>query len=137
MSRTARVFEGRDGDYYVCSDDLDHLDERGPSYESKASAMRAAARDGYTHAVGSGTYRDGVTSLLPEVMVGRFERAVEEQIASAKRGITASSLNGDTMTDAQDLITNVLLFISSTEGRDEAMSRVEAAIQHYLETDDD
>lgn len=52
----ARIFEDVGG-YYICDDSLDYLDARGAAYPNKASAMRSAAEQGYTHARGSGTYR--------------------------------------------------------------------------------
>jgi hypothetical protein len=58
----ARIFEDIGG-YYVCDDDLDYRDTRGPVYPTKAAALRAAAED-YTHATGSGTYwGDAIRSL--------------------------------------------------------------------------
>ena len=63
--RVARIFESVGG-YYVCSDEPDYLDTRGRGYPTKAAAMRAAKADGYTHAVGSGTYWDGVARLRGE-----------------------------------------------------------------------
>jgi hypothetical protein len=53
--RVARVFEDVGG-YYVCDDAEDFLDMRGRAYDTKAEALRAANRSGYTHATGSGTY---------------------------------------------------------------------------------
>ncbi len=52
----ARVFADVGG-YYVCDDSSNFLDTRGCSYRSKAQALRAAYESGYTHAVGSGSYR--------------------------------------------------------------------------------
>jgi hypothetical protein len=60
-ARIARVFEDVGG-YYVC-------DEDGPMYTggrahgTKAAALRAAAREGYTHATGSGCHWSGVRSI--------------------------------------------------------------------------
>ncbi len=56
--RMARIFESVGG-YYVCSDELDYLDTRGWAYPAKAAARQAAKEAGYTHAVGSGAYRQG------------------------------------------------------------------------------
>lgn len=58
MDKVARIFSDTDG-YHVCSEELPYLDARGPAFRTKADALRHAARAGYTHAVGSGTYRDG------------------------------------------------------------------------------
>ena len=55
---TARIFADVGG-YFVCDDGLDYLDARGYAHASKADALRAAYRKGYTHAVGSGCYRSG------------------------------------------------------------------------------
>ena len=55
--KTAYIFEDVNG-YYICDPD-GPLDTRGKAYPSKAAALRAAAYEGYTHAEGSGTYRDG------------------------------------------------------------------------------
>jgi len=52
----ARIFQEPTGLYHVCND-AGPLDARGTGHRTKAEAMRAAARDGYTHARGSGTYR--------------------------------------------------------------------------------
>lgn len=57
--KVARIFADVGG-YYVCDNDLPYLDARGRAYETKADAMRAAYESGYTHAVGSGVYRQGV-----------------------------------------------------------------------------
>ena len=54
----ARIFEDVGG-YYVCSDDSDCLDARGNGYDTKAAALRAAYAAGYTHAIGSGAYKQG------------------------------------------------------------------------------
>ncbi len=67
MSRTerkvARVFEEPTGLYHVCGDSLTWLDARGPGCRSKADALRLAMDCGYTHAVGSGTYWEGVRAI--------------------------------------------------------------------------
>lgn len=56
-SREVYIFEDVGG-YYIC--DVDGpLDTRGKAYPTKAAALRAALNEGYTHAKGSGTYRDG------------------------------------------------------------------------------
>jgi hypothetical protein len=54
----ARIFQEPTGKYYICDDASDYLDARGPGYDTKAAALRAAASgpDAYTHATGSGTY---------------------------------------------------------------------------------
>lgn len=63
MKRIARVFADCDG-YHWCDESLDFLDARGRAYKTKAEAMRAAYVFGeYTHATGSGTYRDGVRAI--------------------------------------------------------------------------
>jgi len=69
--KTARIF--RDvGGYYVCDDDLDYLDARGHAYPTKAAALRAAWEQGYTHAVGSGCYREG--SIAGQIDVSELRR---------------------------------------------------------------
>jgi hypothetical protein len=65
---TARIFEEADGKYYICDDDAEILDARGKGHPTKAEAMRAAADMGYTHAVGSGTYWEGVRKLPQDVV---------------------------------------------------------------------
>jgi hypothetical protein len=56
-SRKVYIFEDVDG-YHIC--DVDGpLDARGKAYPTKAEALRAALYEGYTHAEGSGTYRNG------------------------------------------------------------------------------
>jgi hypothetical protein len=62
MTKTARIFEDVGG-YHVCSDELDHLDARGPAYKTKAEALRIADYEGYTHATGSGCPWDGVRRI--------------------------------------------------------------------------
>jgi len=54
MLSVARIFEESDG-YHVCNEESDTLDARGKAYPTKAEALRAADRMGYTHAIGSGT----------------------------------------------------------------------------------
>ena len=54
--KVARIFEERTGKYHICDEDSEALDARGKGYEFKVDALRAAARQGYTHATGSGTY---------------------------------------------------------------------------------
>ncbi len=61
--KTARIFEEPTGKYHICDDGLDYLDARGHAHDTKADAMRAAARDGYIHAIGSGTYWDGIKRI--------------------------------------------------------------------------
>ena len=61
MRQIARIFSECTGKYYVCADSLPSLDVRGRGYDTKADAMRTAYRNGYTHGVGSGTYRRGAT----------------------------------------------------------------------------
>jgi len=58
--KTARIFADVGG-YYWCDDELDYLDARGKAHRTKADAQRAAKEAGYTHAVGSGSYGDGIT----------------------------------------------------------------------------
>lgn len=64
LNKIARVFEDIGG-YYFC-DDVRPLDARGFAYPTKAEAQRAAVRDGYTHGIGSGMYRDGVSKLITD-----------------------------------------------------------------------
>ena len=76
--RVARIFEDVGG-YYVCDDALDYLDARGMPHATKAAALRAAATDYgdgefYTHAVGSGTYWDGVRAIPARFNVGAHRR---------------------------------------------------------------
>jgi hypothetical protein len=65
MKKIARIFLESDGRYYICPEDGDFYDARGRGHNSKSSALRAAWRDGYTHAIGSGTYWGGVRSIPP------------------------------------------------------------------------
>lgn len=62
QSNIARIFEDVGG-YHVCSDALSHLDARGRGYATKADALRAAVREGYTHAVGSGAPWEGTRRI--------------------------------------------------------------------------
>ena len=72
MTMVARFFEDVGG-FYVCVEDPDFLDARGITCEPKAEALRLAYRAGYTHAVGSGTYREGVASIRGMVRLGRWD----------------------------------------------------------------
>jgi hypothetical protein len=47
--KIARIHTASTGIYHVTDDSLDHLDERGTGYVTKADAMRQAAWAGYTH----------------------------------------------------------------------------------------
>ena len=67
----ARVFEDVGG-YYVCDDSLPYLDARGYAHKTKSEAMRAAFEQGYTHAVGSGAYRQGA-KIENQVDVSRLD----------------------------------------------------------------
>lgn len=55
MKKIARIFEDMGGYFWV--DEDCPLDTSGHCYGNKVSAVRSAAREGYTHVVGSGTYR--------------------------------------------------------------------------------
>jgi len=70
---TARIFQEADGYYYVCDDALDYLDCRGCGYRSKAAALRGAYAAGYTHAIGSGAYKQG-GSIPSQVAITDTER---------------------------------------------------------------
>ena len=59
---TVCVFADVDG-YHWCDSQFDYLDARGKAYKTKADALRAAAREGYTHAYGSGTYWAGTRKI--------------------------------------------------------------------------
>ena len=63
MKRLARIFEECAGKYYYCDDRLPCLDARGKGFTTKKQALEAAYMAGFTHAVGSGTYRSGATIL--------------------------------------------------------------------------
>ena len=60
--KTARIFEESDG-YHVCNEASNYLDARGRGYKTKASALRAASYDGFTHAIGSGCYWSGIRKI--------------------------------------------------------------------------
>ena len=62
MNKTARIFEDVGG-YFVCDESSKFLDARGRPYGKKSDALRAASYMGYTHAIGSGTYWDGVRKI--------------------------------------------------------------------------
>jgi hypothetical protein len=52
-SQTVRVvYLAGTGGWCLSDDSLDYIDERGPSWPSKAEALRAASRYGYTHWIG-------------------------------------------------------------------------------------
>lgn len=78
----ARIFEDVGG-YYICDDSLDYLDARGNGYDSKAAALRAAYAAGYTHAIGSGAYKQGA-SILSQVAVTDWDRE-GHSLAQAER----------------------------------------------------
>ena len=61
--KVARIFQEPTGKYHICSEDSETLDARGKGHLTKAEAMIAAVRMGYTHAVGSGTYWGGIRKL--------------------------------------------------------------------------
>ena len=65
MKKVARIFSDIGG-YFICDNDLPYLDTRGGSYETKAQAMRIAPLLGYTHCVGSGTYKPDQVHKIPE-----------------------------------------------------------------------
>lgn len=66
--KIARIFADIGG-YYICDNHEDYLDARGVAYPSKAAALRAAAdnyggvQEPYTHAIGSGTYWQGIKRI--------------------------------------------------------------------------
>lgn len=62
MNKTARIFEDVGG-YYICDESSEFLDACGSSYSRISDALRAAIYNGYTHAIGSGTYWDGVKKI--------------------------------------------------------------------------
>ena len=70
--RIARVFEESDGFHFSCNS-LDYLDARGKAYKTKADALRAAFRCGYTHATGSGCYRKGVNVISCQVKLDEHD----------------------------------------------------------------
>lgn len=53
--KIARIFE-HSGRFYVCAEAAGRLDTSRGSFATKAAAMRGAKLQGYTHAIGSGTY---------------------------------------------------------------------------------
>jgi hypothetical protein len=63
--KVAWVFQEVDGLYRV-SNYHDILVTDGPGYKTKADALRAADRAGYTHAIGSGTYWPGIRRIPAE-----------------------------------------------------------------------
>lgn len=65
--KTARIFESTGG-YYVCNEELDYLDARGPGYPTKAQAMRAAYESGYTHCTGSGSYKPMIVARIASMI---------------------------------------------------------------------
>ncbi len=67
MEKVARIFEDTGG-YFICDDD-GYLDARGTAHKTKADAMRAAARNGYTHATGSGTPWGNEVRRIPKQYV--------------------------------------------------------------------
>ena len=75
MKKVARVFEECTGKYHYCDDALPYLDARGKAFDTKRQALEAAYMAGFTHAVGSGTYRSGATILsqVPQVADFRAE----------------------------------------------------------------
>ena len=67
MKKVARVFETSTGKYHYCEDNLSSLDARGKGFDTKRQAMEAAYMAGFTHAVGSVTYRQDVSTILSQV----------------------------------------------------------------------
>jgi hypothetical protein len=63
MSHVARIFQDQGNEYFVCDDDSSDLDARGTPHNTKFQAIRAAAQQGYTHAVGSGTWWRGIRRI--------------------------------------------------------------------------
>ena len=59
----ALIFIEPTGLYHISAKDLGYLDARGKGYPTKMAAIMAAARLGYTHASGSGTYWRGERSI--------------------------------------------------------------------------
>ena len=79
---TARIFEDVGG-YFICDDTSDFLDARGTPHASKAEALRAAYQSGYTHAIGSGAYKQG-KSIKSQISIPAWmERYHEEAKARA------------------------------------------------------
>ena len=66
MKKTARIFEEATGKYHYCDDRLPYLDARGKGFDTKRQALEAAYMAGFTHAVGSGCYKQGA-SILSQV----------------------------------------------------------------------
>ena len=60
--RTARIFEDVGG-YHICDEDDDCLVTSAYPKETKAEALRCAARNGYTHAIGSGCHWEGCRKI--------------------------------------------------------------------------
>ena len=85
MKLVSRIFEESTGKYHICDDLLPYLDARGGAYTTKGEALLAAYCAGFTHAVGSGTYRSGATirSQLSAVAVSMWQR--EHERAQAYR----------------------------------------------------
>ena len=80
MKKVARVFEECTGKYHYCDEALPHLDARGKAFDTKRQALEAAYMAGFTHAVGSGTYRSGTTiiSQVPHAIKFQAERALAQ-----------------------------------------------------------
>ncbi|MDO1846577.1 hypothetical protein Q2370_27190, partial [Escherichia coli] len=68
--------------YYICDDDAGYLDTRGAAHVRKSDAMRAAYGAGYTHAVGSGAYRQGA-AIRNQVRFFGWEEAAHKQALAA------------------------------------------------------
>jgi hypothetical protein len=53
--RTIYIHEAPTGRYHITNDSLGYMSEEGVGHITIADALRAAARDGYTHYRGCGT----------------------------------------------------------------------------------
>lgn len=75
----ARIFEDVGG-YFICNDDTLILDTRGNAYKTKKEAMHAAYTAGYTHGIGSGTYKPLTkTRLVSMISVEQWEKEQHER----------------------------------------------------------
>lgn len=83
--KIARIFRHTDGLIYVQPEEAAGLDSSGPGHASKAEAIRAAIKAGYTHGKGSGTYQGNTVSHLSATLDPRTHAKRQKAKNEVKR----------------------------------------------------
>lgn len=65
MENTARIFEDVGG-YHICDEACNRIITSSFPKKTKSEALRSAYRNGYTHAIGSGTYWGNIVRKIPK-----------------------------------------------------------------------